>query len=260
MRTSRLRRCAADRPLILYGDPVLRLRRSVARGAPAARAVAGATPQSEGLVRVRDEVEIHTSPLPSWGRSRTNNPWREGHPNAAVERGGSTDPPPACRRCPNCSRFSCHRPPAWSLDPVSRWPCPRHCDPRLPYAATPHRVSLPDHGEHRHFEAADETLADRSAVDGSKQGKQHPGQREHRSRPPLDAPAAVLVPVDAYLARHVRNAPAETPVDMMDVKAPSITQPTGPVTTPAIPSPTAAADVRNPSPDFQQPMTTSLVE
>ena len=51
-------------------DNVLRLRRRVARGAPAAGVVAVATPQSEGLVRVRGEVEIHTSPLPSRGRSR----------------------------------------------------------------------------------------------------------------------------------------------------------------------------------------------
>lgn len=40
---------------------VLRLSGRVARGAPAARAVAGAT-LAEGSVRARGEVEIHTSP------------------------------------------------------------------------------------------------------------------------------------------------------------------------------------------------------
>ena len=88
MRTSRLRRCTVDLFLIPQRGKVLRLSRRVARGAPAARAVAVATPQSEGLVRVRGEVEIHTSPLPSWARDRAINPWREGHPNAAEETGG----------------------------------------------------------------------------------------------------------------------------------------------------------------------------
>ena len=57
--------CSRSTPavlLILRCGNVLRLSGRVARGAPAARAVAGATPQSEGLVRVRGEVEIHTSP------------------------------------------------------------------------------------------------------------------------------------------------------------------------------------------------------
>ena len=40
----------------------------------AAPAVAGATPLAKGSVRVRGEVEIHTSPLPSRGRSRTIDP------------------------------------------------------------------------------------------------------------------------------------------------------------------------------------------
>ena len=95
MRTSHLPQCALDLLLIPQRGKVLRLRLRVARGAPAARAVAVATPLAEGSVRVRGEVEIHTSPLPSWGRYRTINPWREGRPNAAVGRGGTTDPPPA---------------------------------------------------------------------------------------------------------------------------------------------------------------------
>ena len=38
----------------------------------------GATPQSEGLVRVRTQVCFHTpAPVP-WGRSRSNDPSREG--------------------------------------------------------------------------------------------------------------------------------------------------------------------------------------
>ena len=53
---------------------VLRQRCRVRRGTPAVLAVAVATPLAEGSVRVRGEVEIHTSPLPSWGRYRTINP------------------------------------------------------------------------------------------------------------------------------------------------------------------------------------------
>jgi len=74
MRTSRLRRCAPDLLLIPQRGKVLRLRRRVARGAPAAGAVAVATPLAEGSVRVRGEVEIHTSPLPFRGRYRSINP------------------------------------------------------------------------------------------------------------------------------------------------------------------------------------------
>ena len=120
MRTARLRRCAPDLLLIPQRGKVLRLCRRVARGAPAARAVAVATHQSEGLVRVRGEVEIHTSPLPFRGRYRSINPGREGRPNADVERGESTRSSCGCRRCPNCSRRSpCQRPPAWSLAPAT---------------------------------------------------------------------------------------------------------------------------------------------
>ncbi len=85
MRTSSVRRCAPDLLLIRQHGKALRLRRPMARGVPASGAVAVATPLAEGSVRVRGEVEIHTSPLPSRGRYRSINPWREGHPNAAVE-------------------------------------------------------------------------------------------------------------------------------------------------------------------------------
>ena len=49
-----------------------------ASAAGAALEVVGATPQSEGLVRVRTQVCFHTpAPVP-WGRSRSINPSREG--------------------------------------------------------------------------------------------------------------------------------------------------------------------------------------
>ena len=99
----------------------------------AAAVVAGATPQSEGLVRVRDEVGIHTSTLPSRGRSRTNNPWREGRPNAASGRGGSTRSSSGCRRCPNCPRRSPAR-----VRPRVRWPRP----PTVALAPTPRSASV----------------------------------------------------------------------------------------------------------------------
>ena len=38
----------------------------------------GATPQSEGLVRVRTQVCLHTCPRLPWGRSRAINPSRKG--------------------------------------------------------------------------------------------------------------------------------------------------------------------------------------
>ncbi len=132
MRTSSLRQCALDLLLIPQRGKVLRLRRRVVRDAPAARAVAGATPQSEGRVRGRGEVEIHTSPLPSWGRSRSINPWREGHLNAAVGHGGSTRSTSGCRHCPNCSRRS----PA-SVRSRGRWLRP----PTAAVAPTPRSAS-----------------------------------------------------------------------------------------------------------------------
>ena len=118
-------------------------------------AVAGATPQSEGLVRVRGEVEIHTSPLPPWGRSRTNNPWREGRPNAAL---GMRRMNPILLRLPPLPQLhaplSCQRPIAWSLAPATHGGHGPDTVIRVcPYATAPAQVSPPVHGDRR-FDAA----------------------------------------------------------------------------------------------------------
>ena len=47
--------------------------------APGAPTGTGATPQSKGLVRVRGSACFHTLAPPSWGRSRSNYPLREGY-------------------------------------------------------------------------------------------------------------------------------------------------------------------------------------
>jgi len=74
MRTSGFRRCAPDLPFIRWRSNVLRLRRPVARGALAEGAGLGATPQSEGLVRVRGQVCLRTPAPDPRGRSRTSDP------------------------------------------------------------------------------------------------------------------------------------------------------------------------------------------
>ena len=74
MRTSALRRCAPGSPPIGRRNTVCWPIGPAGRGIGAARSVAGATPLAKGSVRVRGEVEIHTSPLPSRGRSRTIDP------------------------------------------------------------------------------------------------------------------------------------------------------------------------------------------
>ena len=130
-----LRRFTPPLPHIRWRGNVLRSGRPVARDTRAVRAVVGATPLAEGSVRVRAEVEIHTSPLPSRGRSRSNNPWREGRPNAAVERGDSTRSSCGCRRCPNCPRRS----PA-SVRPRGRW---LPATPTAALAPTPRSASAP---------------------------------------------------------------------------------------------------------------------
>jgi len=92
MHTSRLRRCAPDLRLILWRGNVLRLRRPVARGTVALGAWSVATPQSEGLVRVRGQVGLRTPAPDPWGRYRTSDPWREGRP-APVPGLGCARPP-----------------------------------------------------------------------------------------------------------------------------------------------------------------------
>ena len=84
----------------------------LASAARAARTVTVATPQAEGLVRARGPACFHTLPPPSRGRSRSNDPSREGHqaPVAAVpcgdqpsahrqgDSGGGAPRPPAAGR------------------------------------------------------------------------------------------------------------------------------------------------------------------
>ena len=129
----------------------------VGRGTLDARAGPGATPRPEGLVRHSAECVFTPSPLPSKGRSRANHPLREGHPNAAWGRGGSTRSSSGCPPLPK------------RLAPVSparvrtrsRWPRPptatlatgtviRVCHLRSALL----RVSSPVHAGRRHFEAA----------------------------------------------------------------------------------------------------------
>ena len=85
-------RCTPAVLLILRCGNVLRLSGRVARGAPATRAVAGATPLAEGSVRARGEVEIHTSPPALPGSLPQQRSLREGV-SAPIRVGG----PAACR-------------------------------------------------------------------------------------------------------------------------------------------------------------------
>ena len=65
MRTSALRRCAPAFPFIRWHGNVFGLARAFARGVRSAQAVTVATPQSEGLVRVRGRVCLRTpAPVP----------------------------------------------------------------------------------------------------------------------------------------------------------------------------------------------------
>ena len=95
----------------------------------AAETVAGATRLAAGSVRARGEVEIHTSPLPSWGRSRTNNPWREGPSSAASRHWTTHSPsPPQPERRATSSRLDSPDNPSGPtrsggpLTPALRWP------------------------------------------------------------------------------------------------------------------------------------------
>ena len=69
MRTLALRRCTPYFPPIRRRVIVLRIGGPVARGAPAARAGAGATPQFENLVRAWDQARFHTPALAPLGGS-----------------------------------------------------------------------------------------------------------------------------------------------------------------------------------------------
>ena len=127
-------------------------------------------------------VLAHPPPLPSWGRYRTINPWREGHPNAALERGGSTRSSSGRRRCPNCSRRSpaSVRPRGpWLGHPGGLWP--RHRDARLPlrsglrsgFAARPRRAPpFRDGGRH----------ARRSSLVKAVRDHRDEGRPRHRGR------------------------------------------------------------------------------
>jgi len=74
MRTSSFGRCALACQSIRMRNNVLRLHRLVARGTVALRAWSVATPQSEGLVRVRGQVCLRTPAPDPRGRSRTSDP------------------------------------------------------------------------------------------------------------------------------------------------------------------------------------------
>ena len=74
MHTSGLRHYAPAFWLIRWCGNVLRLHRPVGRGKLAAKARSVATPQSEGLVRVRGQVCLRTPAPDPRGRSRTSDP------------------------------------------------------------------------------------------------------------------------------------------------------------------------------------------
>ena len=163
------RGCTPTVLLIVRCGNVLRLGRSVGGGTGATRAVAGATPQSEGLVRVRGEVEIHTS-TPALLGSLPHQRSLAGRPSE--RRLGRRRIKPILFRLPPLPKLlaplSCQRPPARSLASL---PPATHSglgpDTALrvcPYATAFVGVSPLVHGDRR-FEAAIRLAENRDAPD-----------------------------------------------------------------------------------------------
>jgi len=143
MRTSRLRRCTVDLFLIPQRGKVLRLRRRVARGAPAARAVAVATPSPRAWYGFGARWKFTPRPCPPRVATAPSIP------------GGKAIQTPLRKAADNRSSVTGRLRPnglAPFLLPASergvtssghqRRPGPRHRDPRLPLLRSSHRLGF----------------------------------------------------------------------------------------------------------------------